>query len=387
MKASTRSALEASMVLAVGMGLGRFAFTAVFPHMIEDGLLDLDGASIAASTNYAGYLLGAILAMWIRPHNAHRLCLWASVGTAVCLALLAGIHGTQPVAWIRAFAGCFSAISMVAATLWLLEHRGHPLGAPLLFSGVGLGIAASSELLVVISRLGGHSGAMWLILAAVALLVGIAVAPGLHLRGTVQDAPRNSNRSEEGVLPHLPLVALYGLAGFGYIVTATYLPVLVKLALPDLDPAHVWAVFGLGAAPSCFMWHVILERIGTRKALFANLLLQAVGVLLPVVAPSSFGYLTSALLVGATFMGTVTITMPAARRMASQGKPRFLAVMTVAYGAGQIVGPMLAQRLYASSHGLNSSLLAATSALLVAALLSLLLKAHVTATGAALENR
>ena len=44
---------------------------------------------LAASANYAGYLLGAILAMRARAHSAHRLCLWSVAGTALCLGVLA----------------------------------------------------------------------------------------------------------------------------------------------------------------------------------------------------------------------------------------------------------------------------------------------------------
>lgn len=162
---------------------------------------------------------------------------------------------------------------------------------------------------------------------------------------------------------------MYGLAGLGYIVTATYLPLLVKTALPNLDAAHVWAVFGLGAAPSCFLWHKLHQRIGTRNALLANLALQAVGVALPAVSQSTASYLLSALLVGGTFMGTVTIAMPAAQRVARATGRNLLAAMTLVYGVGQILGPALAERLYASSQSFSSSLLAAAAALLVGALL------------------
>ena len=36
--------------------------------------------------------------------------------------------------------GAFSALSMVAPLLWLLEHKRNLLGDPLLYAGVGIGI-------------------------------------------------------------------------------------------------------------------------------------------------------------------------------------------------------------------------------------------------------
>jgi len=168
-----------------------------------------------------------------------------------------------------------------------------------------------------------------------------------------------------------PLAIAYGLAGLGYIVTATYLPLLVKTALPDLESAHVWAVFGLGAAPSCYLWYWLHQRLGTRKALALNLAVQAIGVALPIFVSSAAGYLVSALLVGGTFTGTVTIAMPAAQRLAGKVRGNLMATMTFAYGIGQIAGPVMANALYAQSQAFATSLAAAASALVVAALLSL----------------
>ena len=344
--ARLRAAIAAALILAIGMGFGRFAFTAIYPHMVEEGALSLRDGSLAASANYAGYLLGAILAMRARAPGAHRLCLWSVGGTALCLGVLAL---PMPV-WLFVAVRC----------------------APLLYAGVGAGIAVSAELLVLASQLGWHSAGMWLLLAGVTVLAGLAAAPAMAAGGQAPHAtpPQAAAPALASVAPW-PLVLIYGLAGLGYIVTATYLPVLVGAALPGLNSAHVWAVFGLGAAPSCFLWHRLHERLGTRRALRLNLLLQALGVVLPVLAPSAAAYLLSAILVGGTFVGTVTIAMPAAQRAAAKAGTNMMAIMTVVYGVGQIIGPVLAGSLYAQSHSFNSALLAAAGALLLAIAVSL----------------
>ena len=370
--ARLRAAIAAALILAIGMGFGRFAFTAIYPHMVEEGALSLRDGSLAASANYAGYLLGAILAMRARAPGAHRLCLWSVGGTALCLGVLALPMPVWLFVAVRCAAGVFSALAMVAASLWLLVQRGQARGAPLLYAGVGAGIAVSAELLVLASQLGWHSAGMWLLLAGVTVLAGLAAAPAMAAGGQAPHAtpPQAAAPALASVAPW-PLVLIYGLAGLGYIVTATYLPVLVGAALPGLNSAHVWAVFGLGAAPSCFLWHRLHERLGTRRALRLNLLLQALGVVLPVLAPSAAAYLLSAILVGGTFVGTVTIAMPAAQRAAARAGTNMMAIMTVVYGVGQIIGPVLAGSLYAQSHSFNSALLAAAGALLLAIAVSL----------------
>ena len=372
-----RSAADAALVMAIGMGFGRFAFTAIYPHMIDEGLITLAEGGWAASVNYAGYLLGALLGMRARAGSAHRLCLWAMLGTACCLAILSVVESAPLLILLRGIAGAFSALAMIAASLWLLEHRQQPRSAPLLYAGVGIGIAVSAELLALGTWAGLHSGGLWLLLGAVSLLAGLAAARGLLAAGPVTvpaSLPANqpSGAAALTTVKAMPLVIVYGLAGFGYIITATYLPTLVKGALPNLDPAHVWAVFGLGAAPSCFLWHRLHHRLGTRQALCCNLLLQAVGVIVPVFLASATGYLLSAMLVGATFTGTVTIAMPAAQRIARATKTNLLASMTVAYGAGQIAGPLVAGAIYSHSHSFSLSLMAAAAALAAAGAISLL---------------
>lgn len=371
--APLRQAVDAALVMAIGMGFGRFAFTAIYPHMIDEGLISLAEGGWAASVNYAGYLLGALLGMRARAASAHRLCLWAMLGTAFCLAILAVVTSAPLLILVRGIAGVFSALAMIAASLWLLEQRHQPRSAPLLYAGVGIGIAVSAELLALGTWTGLRSGGLWLLLGAVSLLAGLAAARGLLATGT--DTVLDSKPIDAAPLAPvqaMPLVALYGLAGFGYIITATYLPTLVRSALPDLDPAHVWAVFGLGAAPSCFLWYRLHHRLGTRQALCWNLLLQAAGVILPVFLDNAAGYLLSAILVGATFTGTVTIAMPAAQRSARQTGSSLLARMTLAYGAGQIAGPLVAGALYSPGHGFSLALAAAAVALGAAGAMSAL---------------
>jgi len=66
-----QAAISAALIMAIGMGFGRFAFTAVYPHMIDEGIINLPQASLAASANYAGYLFGAIFAIKIKSQQSY----------------------------------------------------------------------------------------------------------------------------------------------------------------------------------------------------------------------------------------------------------------------------------------------------------------------------
>jgi hypothetical protein len=371
--AANRTALletiAAALMLSIGMGFGRFAYTGMYPIMVRDGLLTVSSGSFAASANYAGYLAGALLISRSPASAAASLCRIGLAGTVLCLAILGIDLNPMSIAVIRFGAGVLSAMLMVSASAWLFQVVGNMRGAPLLYAGVGTGIMVSAELIGAGNVFSMHSHGLWLALAAAAGVVSAfawRIVNEYQARSKPVATQSAGNEAGDALRPW-PLILIYGLAGFGYIVTATYLPLFVRNAVGQVDPIHIWAVFGLGAAPSCFLWHAMHVRLGTRRALALNLAVQAVGVVLPVISLSPLFCLASSLLVGGTFVGTVTIAMPAARRLATAVRFNIFATMTASYGVGQIAGPILSDVLYRQAHSFNLPLLAAGSALVVAA--------------------
>lgn len=377
--AGLRPSFHAALLLAVGMGIGRFSFTALYPYMVAEGLIDVATGGLAASANYAGYLLGAILAVRTRAHNARAMCVAATLGTVACLALLGLANAAVFIVVVRGLAGAFSALAMVAASTWLLEHRKHAHGAPLLYGGVGIGIAVSAELLVAGVDAGLQSHGLWWLLTAVSAVTGLVALAGLagpekeRLAAEAVATPVNAPPTPPAspAVNRAALTAVYALAGFGYIITATYLPLLMSKALPGTNVAHTWALFGLSAAPSCYLWHFAHRRLGTSRAMAINLLVQAFGVSLPVFSSAAAAHMLSAILVGGTFLGVVTIAMPAAQRISRATGSNLMAQLTVVYSLGQIAGPLLASALFGMTQSFNAALVTASAALCVAAAISL----------------
>lgn len=364
--------IAAALVLVIGMGFGRFAFTGLYPLMISDHAISVQAGSYAAAANYAGYLAGALLSAVMTGIASRRLCALAVVSTVALLGALALPLPEWAIVSVRGVAGIASAFAMVAASHWLIHDRKHHQGAPALFAGVGIGIVVSAELIALAHLNAMSSRAIWLILAVAAgALAAVAVilqrradrAPALAPQPLAADGPADGAQ----LLAPLRLIVIYGLAGFGYIITATYLPLLVGAVLTATDPVHIWAVFGLGAVPSCF-WHAMHERFGTRRSLATNLAVQAIGVALPVLHTPA-AYVLSALLVGGTFMGTATIAMPAARKVAGAVRFNMLALMTASFGIGQIVGPLMANAIYARTQAFDISLALAAASLVAGAFL------------------
>lgn len=371
--------LTGALILAVGMGFGRFAFTGMYPLMVKEAVMTVSAGSLAASANYAGYLLGALAMSRVAERHAARLSRIALAGTVICLAALAFHPTVSMLVAARFVAGVMSAVSLVAASVWLLHVMGHHHGAPILYAGVGAGIAISAEVIAFgqAGELG--SSILWMLLAAASLLLSALAWPKLAHGAAQHDTARrpvaHTRDAASAPLPAWTLVAVYGLAGFGYIVTATYLPLLIRTTLPHVNAVHVWAAFGLAAVPSCFVWHALHERFGTRASIITNLIAQAIGVTWPVLSHSPLAFVGSAVLVGGTFVGTVTIIMPAAKRVAHTVKFNLMAALTAAYGVGQIIGPLLSGPLVARTHSFDQPLAIAGLALLAAAGICLMRRA------------
>ncbi|MFB5077979.1 YbfB/YjiJ family MFS transporter [Raoultella sp. C349492] len=356
------------------MGYGRFAFTGILPLMLDEHILTLREGNLAASANYAGYLLGALMLARARPADAKWLNLASVLLTVLCLAAIAWLRSPLAIIALRGIAGVLSAVTLIAASLWLLQHMKHHNGAPILYSGVGMGIFLSAEFISLAKSHAFTSPQIWLICAAsagllFALVLRLLLSPSDYLIAYKPPVSAQAQGAEGQRGDAWKLLIIYGLAGFGYIITATYLPLFLSGSLTGIDPVQLWALFGLAAVPSCFVWHKLALKLGYRRAFTINLMVQATGVILPAWSHSLAFCMLSALLVGFTFMGTVTLALPEGRRLNHLVTFNMIAAMTATYGIGQIIGPLAAGVLYGLSGSFNAALGAAGGALFVAAAL------------------
>jgi predicted MFS family arabinose efflux permease len=174
-------------------------------------------------------------------------------------------------------------------------------------------------------------------------VIGVIVAAVVVRDGT-------ANGSDDRREPKLPrsrglvLTTLsYGLFGFGYVITATFLIAIVRAGEAGrLFEALVWFVTGLAAIASPFVLSWLAQRIGLLGAYAVGCLVEAVGVAASVSLGGYVGPLLGGVLLGGTFVGITLLGLQAGREMAPQSPRRALAIMTAAFGLGQIIGPIAA---------------------------------------------
>ncbi len=136
-----------------------------------------------------------------------------------------------------------------------------------------------------------------------------------------------------------------------------------------LEPL-VWVVVGLTAVPSVAVWTWMGRRIGLARAFACACLLEALGVVASVLWVAPAGVLLAAALLGGTFMGLTALGLIHARQLARGDPRRTLAVMTAAFGSGQIIGPTAAGVVFDLTGSFVTPSLAAGAALVVAAILT-----------------
>lgn len=377
-------ALVGLLSLAVAMGIGRFAFTPLLPLMLRDGVVDLAGASWLATANYLGYWLGALAcalqpALWrrwgCRP-LAHTAAVRAGLVSTVMLTL--GMALPLPALWPlwRGLAGVASALVFVYVAGWCLARLaalGAPALAGLIFVGPGLGIAASGLAASAMVAYGVHAATGWAVFALLAAALTAIAWP--HLHGAVATPAAAQTGDAPPPSGAVPLLATaYGLAGFGYIVTATFLPVIARQMLPGSFWVDLfWPLFGLGVSLGALLTLRLPVHWDRRHLLMVCYAMQASGILLGVWLPSLWGFALGSLLLGLPFTAITLFAVQEARRLRPHDASALIGLLTAAFGLGQIAGPPLVAALLAHSatpaQGFAWSLEAAAAALLAGLLM------------------
>ncbi|MCC8405215.1 YbfB/YjiJ family MFS transporter [Paraburkholderia sp. MMS20-SJTN17] len=397
--AARRAALACMVTLAVALGIGRFAFTPLLPLMLHGAALgqpqiDIQHGGWLASFNYAGYFAGAVSCAALRADPARMVR--AGLAATVLLTLAMGVTSQFWVwALVRFVAGAASAWTFVFASQWGLRRLAE-LGAHawsgVIYTGPGVGIVATGLLVSVASGYGAVAG--WIGFAVIGAVLSAWIWP------VFGDAPRSSaasaavasaalakaaNGSRIGAgQPPSPagirttpvthradafwLILLYGIPGFGYIITATFLPVIARHALPGSAwPDLFWPMFGAALIAGALLAARLPVHWDNRALLAGAYVLQALGIALGIVWPTAGGFSLGSILIGLPFTAITLFAMREARRLRGDDAAGLMGYATAAYGIGQIAGPLVAAPIAAHTGSFSPALWLAAGALLAGA--------------------
>jgi len=365
-------ALAGLIALAVAMGIGRFAFTPILPMMQEDVGVTIATGGWLASANYVGYLAGALSVIWWRigAPAAIRAGL-ATIGLATLAMGLA--HHLAVWLVLRALAGVASAWVLIYVSAWCLERfasLGRPALSNTVFAGVGTGIALAGGLCLALMHVGAGSARAWIVLGLLSIVLSAAiwVVFGSRAASSGVAAERASARGMAWDRESLRLVLCYGAFGFGYIIPATFLPVMAKQVIRD--PAVFgwsWPLFGAAAMGSTLATAMLRSFVTNRRLWIASHLVMAFGIALPIVWSGIVPIMLAALFVGGTFMVITMVGMQEARSVGGMHATGLMAALTSAFALGQIAGPISVSLVVGAGGNFSAALVIACVALVVSA--------------------
>lgn len=360
------------IALAVAIGIGRFVYTPILPPMVAALGLSKFAAGLIASANLAGYLAGAILISGPRLSTRN----WVLGGLLVSAVTTGAMGLARSLAMfliLRAAGGVASAIVLVltsAAVLEMLAALDRSELAAILFAGVGAGIVGSAVLVCALRGAGLGWSALW-IGSGVLSLLGVWACWTLIPAETRTPSPTKRMRAVPLGHKFTRLTVAYGLFDFGYIITATFLVAVVR-SQPSTRAVQpiVSVVFGGTAVPSVALWGAVGRRLGIPRAFALAALTEAIGVLATVAWRSIVGISLGSALIGGTFMGLTALGLMRGRALAARNPQRGVALLTSAFGLGQIVGPAFAGALSDRLGSFTVPSVIATAALIPSAALA-----------------
>ncbi|MFZ2391206.1 YbfB/YjiJ family MFS transporter [Rhodoferax sp.] len=366
--------------LILTLGVARFAYTPLLPLMQQQAGLGVAEAGWLAAINYAGYLSGALIASRISSLVLKDRLYRIGMVLAIVSTLVMGLS-TNVVVWAlsRYVAGLTSAAGMLLGTglimNWLIRHN-HRSELGIHFAGIGLGIAGCAGAVMLFTPWLDWRE-QWFAFTALGCLL---LVPALRWLPPPDTSGLTTSGQKLQDQPPSPLylrvfMAAYFCAGFGYVVSVTFIVAIVN-QLPGLAGWGnlVFLAIGIGAAPACINWDFIARRTGDLNALILAALLQIVGILLPVLVPGLWAAMLGALLFGGTFIGMVSLVLSMAGRYYPGMPAKMMGKMTLSYGVAQVIGPAMTGQIGAQFGSYNAGLYVAAAVMALGAGLLMLLK-------------
>ncbi len=368
--------------LVLTMGVARFSYTPLLPTMLDETFLNNASGGWLATINYMGYMLGALIAASINDlklkDTLYRIGLIVAILSTIGMAL-----AENYILWsvMRFFAGLSSAAGLLIGSglilNWMLKN-GHRPELGIHFGGLGLGIAVSAGVTMLMAGKINWVG-QWQIFAVVGVFLAIPAWLWLPKPSSATQAKKPADMEDRPPQKSWMrlLFAAYFCAGFGYVISATFL-----VAIVDNQPSLqgngnlVWLITGLAATPACVFWDRVSRISGELNALLIAYGLNIIGIAIPVFDSSLTGVMLSGFIFGATFIGIVSLMLTMAGKFFPTKPAKPMGKLTLSYGAAQIIAPAMSGMIAESTGNYNTPLLLAAAIMGLGMGLLMALKMH-----------
>lgn len=332
----------------IGVGMGRFAYIALIPVLIQAGWFSDSEAAYLGAATLIGYIFGAPAASFLLRYFA--------AGQLIRLAMLIGslsylgcAFEQAPLGWFylwRTLAGVSGAVLMVLAPPEVLKSHDKAVKAKVsgvVFSGLGFGAMLSGTL--VPALIDQSIQAAWLGLGGSCLLVTIFTwrswdcTPSHQTSGIIQASFKILSRPQRYTLALIALA--YGCNALGYLPhTLFWVDYIVReLNHSFSQGGFYWSIFGIGAAIGPVLAGICGDKFGVRNSLLLTYSLKAGAVALPLLSNQPVALFISSLMVGVLTPASVSlISTYTLEAVGYELHTKAWAMVTLAFAVAQGVG-------------------------------------------------
>jgi predicted MFS family arabinose efflux permease len=342
----------------VGMGLGRFSYTAMVPALISSGELTALEAGRVGTLNIAGFAFGALISVPLRS----RLEEYPVLVTAICLSVVALLASAAPLgfAWLgfwRCIVGITAGVIMVLSLALIAATAPaarRPVAASFVFAGVGLGILSAGTLVPLL--LANSLSAAWLGLGGCAIAAALAAIWGWRAAPAHQSPPMVSEPAAGHIVGaaspwNTPLrLLLLGHLCFSMAIvphTLYWVDYIARgLGQGIGEGGFHWSLVGIASilGPWIAAWLGLM--LGTGWALAVSFLALGIGIAAPLVSSATIVLLASSLLFGAQ-PGLSALMAARTRDLAeADNMPRLMRAMILTSSLGAIAAGLVLPQIY-----------------------------------------
>jgi predicted MFS family arabinose efflux permease len=370
-----------SMGAVVAISLARFAYALLLPPMRSDLGWSYAQAGALNTSNAAGYLVGAIATAAIARRLGVRRTFLIGMAATALLLLVSGMTADFAVLLVvrtlTGFTGAFAFVigAVLAAQAGIGASRARQgLFIATYFGGGGTGIVLSGLAVPLVLELGGGWRGGWLVMGAMSCVCALFAAHAAARVDAIHAPTPPAGRAEPQPVSLVPVFVTYILFGAGYIGYMTFIIAYLRTeAASSLMVAGFWATLGVASVAASFAWGPLFARLRGGRGMATALVINAIGAALPLLGASIAACLLSAVLFGASLMAVPSAMTDFVRRiLPERAWTRALGQLTVVFGLGQCLGPVLSGALSDSALGIHAGLLVSVALLLLAAMAALL---------------
>lgn len=387
----------ASMLgLFASLGLGRFSLGMMLPAMGEGLALNYAEMGFISTANFCGYLGAVLLSGGLASRfGVRRLVFLALLLVGGSMALISIADGYLAIVLLYLLTGIGSALSnvpiMAVISAWFEPaRRGRAAGLCVMGNGLGLLVSGKTVPLLNAQAMGWRLS--WLVLGSVVLLISLVclllLRDGPKSQGVLPTAEGDGGKgavsAAEAVRPGRSIAhcaAIYFLFGFTYVIYITFMVTFLveERGMGEQQAGELWSwvgVLSLGSGP---LLGYLSDRFSRRSALMLVFAIQAAAYLLVAVDLPRLSIYLSIGCFGLVAWSVPTIMAALVGDYAGpKGAAAAFGLVTFVFGIGQIGGPALAGALAEMSGSFRSSFALAAALVLMALVLSRLLKTPAT---------